>query len=234
MHRVDGAARVGGDGCEERRRGDAEAHLLALHVAPRLEGARCGIDIERGEGGIAVRFRPIDCCYTDEKQDAHGGKDGPTLALVLHHAAEHVGQGGGDPDQQQHLNEVGERGRIFVGMGRVCIEEPAAVGAEDLDHLLRGDRSLGYRLLGALQRRRIDIRAQVLRHALPDEEKSYYDRNRQQQFGLKRCQMAALLITHLGLPINPRIFIVKIDPNRLLLALQYLHCRRVASESHIR
>src|ERR1700730_15131072 len=92
----------------------------------------------------------------------------------------YVGQGGGDPDQQQHLNEVGERGRIFVGMGGVSIEKPAAVGAEDLDHLMRGDRSLGYRLLGALQRRRIDIRAQVLRHALPDEEKSYYDRNRQQ------------------------------------------------------
>ena len=48
VHGVDRAARgVGGDGREERRVGDAEADLLALHVAERLvdrqpgEARRC-------------------------------------------------------------------------------------------------------------------------------------------------------------------------------------------------
>ena len=149
-------------------------------MPPAWSALGVGIDIERGEGGIALRFRPIDCRHAYGEQDAHHGEEGPALALVVHHPAEHVGQRGGDPDQQQHLNEVGERGRVFVGMGGVRIEEPAAVGAEDLDHFLRGDRSLGYRLLGALQGRRIDIGVQILRHALPDEEKGYHHRNRQQ------------------------------------------------------
>ena len=173
MHRIDRAARVGSDGREERRRGYPEADLLAFHVAPRLQSARRGIDVERGEGRIAARFGPIDGHHTDKEQDTHHGKDRPALALVVHHAAEHVGQPRGDPDQQQHLNEVGEGCRVLVGMGGVRIEEAAAVGAENLDHLLRGDRSLGDRLLGPRQSRRIDISTQVLRHALPDEEQAY-------------------------------------------------------------
>ena len=46
-------------------------------------------------------------------------------------------------------------------MGGVRIEEPATVGAEHLDHLLRGDRSLGDGLFRVLQRRRIDVGSQV-------------------------------------------------------------------------
>ena len=184
MHRIDGAASIGGDGRKERRIGYTEANLLAFHVAARLECARREIDIERRKGGIAVRLRPIDCRHADEEQDAHGGKHRPALALVPHHAAEHVGERSRDPDQQKHLNEVRERGRVFVGMGGVGVEEPAAVGAENLDHLLRGDRSLGDRLLGAFQRRRIDIGAEVLRQALPDEEEA---RPRKSAAGCKAC-----------------------------------------------
>jgi hypothetical protein len=179
MHRVGSATRVGGDRRKERRRGDAEAHLFALHVTPRLERAWRGIDIKRGEGGIAMRLGPIGCRHADEKQNAHHGKESPVLALVLHHAAEHVSESRGDADQQQHLDEASERRRVFIRMGGVRIEEPAAVGAKNLDHFLRGDWSLGYCLLGTLQRRRIGIGVQILRHALPDEEKGYQYRNRQ-------------------------------------------------------
>ena len=54
MHVVDGAAGgIGGDGGEQRRVGDAEADLLALHVAAGLQRARRLVDMQRGEGRIA-------------------------------------------------------------------------------------------------------------------------------------------------------------------------------------
>src|SRR5215831_13578868 len=77
------------------------------------------IDIESSESRASLRFRPIDGRHTDEKQDAHHGKNRPTLALVVHHPAEHVGQPSGDPDQQQHLDEVRERSRVFIRMGGI-------------------------------------------------------------------------------------------------------------------
>ena len=57
--------------------------------------------------------------------------------------AEGVGQGAGDQQDQQDLHEVGERGRVLEGMGRVGVEEAAAVGAQLLDRLLGGDRPHG-------------------------------------------------------------------------------------------
>ena len=65
-------------------------------------------------------------------------------------------------------------------MRGVDVEEAAAVGADGLDDDLRGDRPLGDGLLGALQGRGIDIAAQILRHALPDEDQADDDRERQQ------------------------------------------------------
>ena len=54
MHGVDGAAgRIGGDGGEQRGIGDAEAHLLAFHVAAGLQRARRLVDVERGKGRVA-------------------------------------------------------------------------------------------------------------------------------------------------------------------------------------
>ena len=46
--------RGGGDGGEQRRGGDAEAHLLAFHVAAGLRGARRLVDAERGELRVAL------------------------------------------------------------------------------------------------------------------------------------------------------------------------------------
>ena len=57
MHRVDRAARgVGRDRGIKRRERRPETHLLALHVAAGLHRARRGVDVEGGEGGIAVRL----------------------------------------------------------------------------------------------------------------------------------------------------------------------------------
>jgi hypothetical protein len=65
-------------------------------------------------------------------------------------------------------------------MRRIGVEEPAAVGAEFLDDLLRGNRALRDHLLGAFERRRLGIGAEVLRHALPHQHERADDRNRQQ------------------------------------------------------
>ena len=65
-------------------------------------------------------------------------------------------------------------------MRRVGVEEAAAIGAELLDGDLRGGRALAIDLLGALERGRVDIGAEVLRHALPDEDQRGDDRQRQQ------------------------------------------------------
>ena len=65
-------------------------------------------------------------------------------------------------------------------MGGIGVEEAAAIGAQHLDDFLRGDRPLGDHLLGAFERRRLGVGAEILRHALPDEEQADDDRDRQQ------------------------------------------------------
>ena len=76
--------------------------------------------------------------------------------------------------------DVGPDVRVLVGMRGVDVEEAAAVGAELLDGDLAGDRALRDRLLGAFERRRIDVGAEVLRHAERDERERHDDRQRQQ------------------------------------------------------
>jgi hypothetical protein len=46
-----------------------------------------------------------------------------------------------DQEDRQHLQEVGQRRRVLVRVRRVGVEEAAAVGAQHLDRLLRGDRA---------------------------------------------------------------------------------------------
>src|SRR5713101_4002245 len=114
---------------------------------------------------------------TGDKQDRHRRKQGPSLAPVADHFAEGVSQSRADRKDREHLEEVGQRSRILVRMRRVGIEESAAVSAQFLNHILRSDRSLGYRLRTALERRRIDVRTQIVRHALPDQHERKYQRN---------------------------------------------------------
>jgi hypothetical protein len=118
----------------------------------------------------------------------------------------------GDQEDRQHLKEVAQRRRVFIRVGRVGIEEAAAVGAQHLDGLLRSDRAHGQGLLvgfgvfhdglplssfrawpsGAvfghlvgrgLQRGHLLVAVEVLDHALPHEEDREHQRQRQQQPG---------------------------------------------------
>ncbi len=145
---------------------------------------------------------------TDQHEEHHP-QQRPPLAGVAHHDAEGVGQGAGDQQDQQDLQEVGERGRVFKGVGRVGVEEAAAVGPQLLDRLLGGDRphgdgdlldrhALGDRVaLGILERvalvvqlrlvvaGRLDQRhglvgAEVLDHPLGDQDEGGDQGDRQQ------------------------------------------------------
>ena len=173
-HAVDRTARGGRrDHGEQRGLGDAEAHLLALHVAAGLQARRrLRVDAECGDAGIAVGFGGVDRERAAQPQHAHHRQDRPALALVADHAAEHVGERRADREDQHHLHEVGERVGILERMRGIGVEEAAAVGAQHLDDFLRGDRTLGDHLPGAFQRRRLGIGAEILRHALPDEEQA--------------------------------------------------------------
>ena len=129
---------------------------------------------------VAVRFGPVADDDAGDEQHAHDGEDRPALALVADHAAEHVGERGADREDRDHLHEVRQRGRVLERMRGIGVEEAAAIGAEHLDRDLRGDRADRDGLLGAFQRRRIDIGAERLRHALPDQEQRVDDADRQQ------------------------------------------------------
>ncbi|MGY3120787.1 hypothetical protein ACVWXQ_004724 [Bradyrhizobium sp. S3.14.4] len=173
MHGVDRAAR-GGRGHHGEQRGcdDAEADFLALHVAAGQ--AECMH--HRG----AVGFRPVGDGDTGDEQHAHHREDRPALALVADHAAEHIGHGRADQEDREHLHEVRQRRRVLEGMGGVGIEEAAAIGPEHLDRDLRGHRADRDGLLGAFERRGLDVSTERLRHALPDQEQRVDDADRQQ------------------------------------------------------
>ena len=61
--------------------------------------------------------------------------------------AKRVAQRGRNQQYRKHLEEVGQRRGVFVGMRRVDIEKAASVGTKLLDRDLRGGRAHGQALL---------------------------------------------------------------------------------------
>ena len=127
-----------------------------------------------------MRLGPIGREDAGEEQHAHGREDGPALALVADHAAEDIGQRSAEHEDREHLHEVGKCGRVFEGVRGVGVEKAAAIGAEHLYRDLRGDRPERDGLLGAFQRRCIDVGAERLRDALPDQKQCVRHADRQQ------------------------------------------------------
>ena len=179
VHRIDRAARgVGRHRGEQGRIGDAEADFLALHVAAGLSALSAG-RCQAGEGRIAG-LRPVGDDDAGQEQDAMTAKIAqpwrwlPTMRpnmLVRPAPIEKI---------STICTKLVSGFGILERMGGVGVEEAAAVGAEHLDDFLRSHRSLGDHLLGAFERRRLGIGAEILRHALPDEEQADDDRDRQQ------------------------------------------------------
>src|SRR5262249_8598382 len=108
------------------------------------------------------------------------GEQRPALAPIASHLTEGVRESRPDGENRDHLDQVAERGWILVRMRSVGVEEPATIGAQFFDYFLRSDGALGDNLWGAFQGLGMDIRAQILRDTLPDEDQREHDRQRQQ------------------------------------------------------
>jgi hypothetical protein len=92
MHGIDGAAgRVSRDGgVNSDGTGDAEAHLLALHIAARLRVRWPTLIhvVSEAKAGLPTASAHKRCGRRRPgREDAHRRKDRPTLALVLDHPA---------------------------------------------------------------------------------------------------------------------------------------------------
>ena len=88
--------------------------------------------------------RPVTQTTSSGDEDhRHGRQHRPALARVADHVAERVAERGRDQQDRQQLQEVRQRRRVLERMGRVDVEEAAAVGAELLDGDLRGGRAHG-------------------------------------------------------------------------------------------
>ena len=159
VHRVDRA--VGGGRRRhrpERRVGDPEADLLALHVSrSRL------VHAQRGEHGVASAFR-------HDGQGEHGERSttvmaariaqpclrSPTISPNVRQSEAGISRIASD------LQEVRQRRRVLQRVRRVDVEEPASVGAELLDRHLRGRRADGDPLgrhRRSVRRRRVGSRS---------------------------------------------------------------------------
>ena len=175
VHGVDRAAGGGGrDDGKERRQRDAEADLLALHVAAVRARARASSGLPRG-------FRPSRSTATPARNStpmaakiAQPWRWLPTMRPKTLVSAAPIAK------IDTIWTKFDERVRVLERMRGVGVEEAAAIGAEHLDRELRGDRARRDRLLRAFERRRVDIGAERLRHAAQDVEQRQHDADRQQ------------------------------------------------------
>ena len=161
----------GGAGSKQRRAAQAEPDFLALQVRP---GDPLLVDQR-----IAGVLGPVHRAQGAEQDHHHGDEDGPALAAVAHHAAKGVGQRERNRQQEQDLDVIRQRRGVLVGMGRVGIEETAAVGAQLLDRLEGGHRPHGQGLgidraavfvLDRLDQGGLLVAAEILDDALRGQE----------------------------------------------------------------
>ncbi len=160
--------------------GDAVALLLALEVAAGGAVGNGGLLAGDVLGGRAVLLGGVGDAEQADREDHHRRVEGPALAAVADHAAELRRRGGGDQQDEDHLDEVRELGRVLEREGAVDVEEAAAVGAELLDRDLRCGRPPGEGLIESAQAGEADIGREVLDHALGDQDQGPDRRERQQ------------------------------------------------------
>src|SRR5574340_1517958 len=60
-------------------------------------------------------------------------EDGPALSGVADHCSERIGERSGDQGFSQDQNEIGQRRRVFIGVGGIGIKKSATVGPEVFD-----------------------------------------------------------------------------------------------------
>lgn len=117
----------GGRDSEEHRSGDSESRLLTLHHragGSRRRSRRAGF----GDPHDREHHRPQSGHHTEQRQ---------ALATVTHQCPVCAGEAHGDEKYREDLHDIRQRRRIGERMRRVRRERATAVGAEDLDGLLR-------------------------------------------------------------------------------------------------
>ena len=125
------------------------------------------------------------------------------MSAIADHLAEADHDRARQRDHQQSLQQVGDRGRVLVGMGGVGVEEAAAIGAKMLDGLHRGDRPQRDRLVRTLDRMRGDAGGQRLRLALLNDHQRQHERGGHQDAGGEADQVA-IEIAEIGAAIRDR------------------------------
>ena len=115
-----------------------------------------------------------------DQDDRHHRDDGEALALVPDQPAEGARQREADHQQQEDLQRVGPARRVLERVRGVDVVEAAAVGAELLDDLLRGDRTAGDELRRTPERVHRGAGGEVLHHAGGDEDDRADERDREQ------------------------------------------------------
>jgi hypothetical protein len=122
-------------------------------------------------GRRAVLLGDVDDGDAGHEQQRHRAVQRPALPPAADHAPVRVGQRRRDAEDQEQLQQVREGRRVLERVAGVDVEEAAAVRAELLDGLLRGDWTA---------RQVVDRAAQGLQHALRHEHDRADDRDRQQ------------------------------------------------------
>ena len=87
-------------------------------------------------GGRTMRLGDVSDAHGAEEHHHHRREDRVALTAVARHPPVHEHERRRDDQHEQHLEEVGERGRVLERVGGVDVEEATAVGPELLDDLL--------------------------------------------------------------------------------------------------
>ncbi len=158
-------------GGEQARAWDAVPDFLAFHRGVcRLRGEACVLRLEEGD---AARGR--------EPDDHHHREQRIALPRVPDHLAERARQRERDEQDQEDLENVGERIRVLERVRRVGVEETATVVPHLLDDLLRGHRAADHGLVLPSQRGDGVRRGEVVDDAARHQDQRSDERQRQQQ-----------------------------------------------------
>ena len=139
--------------------------------------------------------------YEDQSADEekhHHAVEKPSLSRLANHPAEGVGQGRRQEHDGQHFEKVRQRRGVLIRMGPIRVKETAAIGAEILDDLQCGYRTLRYDLLGALDGSGYRIVVEVHRNALPDQQQGSDQCSRQQDPEQGACQVNPKVAERVG------------------------------------
>ena len=115
---------IGGDDDEQRRRGHAEARFFAFEVATRLQVRQRLVNAKLTQQRVTALLNWQHHKNTSQEQHRHGRPEGPALAGIANHLAEHVRQGRADREDRQHLQHVGERVGFSNGWAEFALKNP--------------------------------------------------------------------------------------------------------------